>query len=78
MQLDFDFGILLHQLMELLGLQGVHVTVGQGLGSEDGWEEFPVVADVFGSMAAHLRQQLQIISQLARAWAVKMEGNSSL
>ena len=54
MQLDFDFGILLHHFMKLLGIQGEHVTVCERPGSEDGREELLVVAYVLCCMSTHL------------------------
>ena len=46
MKLDFDFWILLNNLMELFSAQREHVTIGQGLCGEDGGEQLLVIANV--------------------------------
>ena len=56
MQLDLHFWVLLHNLMELFGIQGEHVAVGQRLGSENRREKLLVVADILRCMTTHLQQ----------------------
>lgn len=78
MQLDFDFGVLLHKLMELFGLQGEHVTVGQCLSCEDGGKKLPIVADVLCSMPTYLHRKVIThfgISVLSVAAAGQCLGN---
>ena len=55
MQLDLDLGVLLHHLMEGLGMQGEHVAVGQRPCCEDGGEQLLVVAYVLCCVPTHLR-----------------------
>ena len=47
--------------MELHTTQHVHVTVGQGLGSEDGGEQLPVVADSDSCLTTSLWQVAQSV-----------------
>lgn len=61
MQLDFDLGVFFNKLVELLGLQSEHVTVGKCLGTEDGGKQLPVVADILCCMPTHLHQVQQVL-----------------